>query len=250
MKKVALCALLVFGLAFSSFAQEQTITAGWVSTPPTLDGVLSPGEWDGATMISFDSTDRVRPGISYTDAEVIGGPNGDGLQSYEDSHVNVYVMNDADNLYIAVDAIDDILDFSNVGGTSTQDFRSDSAQIRVDGNFSRSNPKENSHFGFNTNVMGDSGRLSSEQGDVEASGAAKPDGSGWIVEFRSSTEGFEPEVGFDVAINDSDDPNESLRDAQYAWNGESDAGWNDETYWGSLILATEPSKVQYWELLK
>ena len=235
---LAAAGILAMGVVSPVFGQEQTMTAGWASTAPALDGTLGDGEWTEAARINFDGTDAIRPGAVGPDSETIGGPNGDGFQSAEDSSVVVYVMNDGANLYVAIDATDDILDFS-LGDV----WRNDGVEIRVDGNFSRSSSKEGDMFGYCPCIRGDGGATASfpSGGDMESAAAAKPDGSGWIVEFRSSTAGYEPMVGFDIAIDDSDDPNSQSRDSQYRWNGDVDAGWNDETQWGALILATEPN---------
>ncbi len=229
--------LLGFGFLTSAVAQEQTVTAGWASAAPTLDGKLDAGEWQEAARINFDGSDAVRPGVVGPDSNTIGGPNGDGFQSAEDSSVIVYIMNDGDNLYVAVDATDDVLDFS-----LSDVWRNDAVEIRVDGNFSRSTPKEGDIMGHSMVIRGDGGAVASApDGDVESAGAAKDDGSGWVVEFRQSTADFEPMIGFDLAIDDSDDPASNDRDTQYRWNGDVDGGWNDETQWGALILATEPN---------
>lgn len=216
-------------------AQEQGLDAGWAETPPTLDGQLSEGEWDTAMVVGFDGSDGIRPGVTGPDSGTIGG-DGAGFQDPSDSSAVIYVMNDADNLYIAVDATDDVLDFS-----LSDLWRNDSVEIRIDGNFSRLTAKEGDMFGHSTIVLGNGeGTASAPEGDWESAASVKPDDSGWIVEYRTSTEGFESTIGFDVAINDSDDPNNDSRDGQYRWNGAVDGGWNDETQWGTLTLATEP----------
>ncbi|MFB3787231.1 MAG: hypothetical protein ACE15F_12775, partial [bacterium] len=106
--------LIVFMLGMvvcSAFAQEQTLVSGWASKAPVLDGVLTAGEWKEAARINFDGSDAIRPGMTGPDSSTIGGPNNDGFQSAADSSVIIYVMNDANNLYVAIDATDDILMF-------------------------------------------------------------------------------------------------------------------------------------------
>jgi len=226
--------------------QDQTLVAGFATKAPVLDGKLDAGEWKEAARINFDGSDAIRPGVTGPDSNTIGGPNKDGFQSAEDSSVIVYVMNDANNLYIAVDATDDVLDFS-----MTDVWRNDSVEIRVDGNFSRRTAKEGTIWGHSIIIRGDGGAVgSAPAGDLASGAAVKPDGTGWIVEFRQSIAGFAPVIGFDLAINDRDTPGQDNRDGQYRWNGEVDAGWDDETQWGELTLAQvtaglDPSK---WEL--
>jgi len=53
----------------------------WTSTPPTIDGVISAGEWELADTMEFNFVYTVIPG-------------------------KIYVMNDADNLYIALEIQD------------------------------------------------------------------------------------------------------------------------------------------------
>ncbi|MBD3266988.1 hypothetical protein GF373_09990 [bacterium] len=241
MKKVY---VLVMGLALCVamplFAQdngnEQYLNAGFASAAPTLDGELADGEWSDAAVISWDATDRVRPGISSTDINPVGGPNGDGVQTYEDSHAVAYIMNDAEFLYVAIDVTDDILVFDNVTSGS---YKNDGAEIRIDGNYSRLTTKEGDNMGFSTNIMGDNTNASNVQDGAEVIASTKADGSGFYVEFKTPIAGFEPMIGFEIAINDSDDANEEQRDTQYRWNSPTDPSWQDESQWGNLTLATE-----------
>ncbi|MBN2029806.1 T9SS type A sorting domain-containing protein [bacterium] len=64
-------------------AEGYEIMSGWSGTPPTIDGLITPGEWAGATSIN------------------IANP-------YAPSAITLYVKNDADNLYIAIDDSNDI----------------------------------------------------------------------------------------------------------------------------------------------
>ncbi len=56
------------------------ILSAWTSTAPTIDGVLSPGEWSAADQVSVFSA------------------------AYDGS--TFYVMNDSDNLYLALSVLD------------------------------------------------------------------------------------------------------------------------------------------------
>jgi hypothetical protein len=56
---------------------EGVSLSAFTSTPPVIDGTMSPGEWDAASTITFVSTDQA---IAHT----------------------LYVMNDMNNLYLAV----------------------------------------------------------------------------------------------------------------------------------------------------
>ncbi len=100
--------------------------AGWAYSPPPIDGILSPGEWQNSTAIDFNITysgNLVTPGI-------------------------LYVMNDARNLYLAVkindstfnpgDNLDLFFDNNNTGVLSNGD---DALQFDV-------NALLTSHIGF------------------------------------------------------------------------------------------------------
>ena len=224
-----------------SLAQDTSLStsAGWASKVPVVDGVLSTDEWKDATILWFDGSDKARPGVVGPDSGTVGGPNKDGVQTAADSSATVYIMNDAKFLYIAVDAVDDILDFSKADV-----WRNDSVEIRVDGNMSRKTAKEDTIMGFSPVIRGD-GKAVSFNADLtklaKSAGAVKADGKGWIVEFMCPIDGFKPVVGFDIAIDDGDNPAVQDRDSQYRWTGLLDAGWTDETQWGYLTLATAPN---------
>jgi len=90
---------------------QPVINSGWTDTPPTIDGVLAPGEWDDATMIAFTFLDP------------IGNPTGHGGL--------LFVMNNGIDLFIALkfgdddthinDCIGIAFDNDNVGPLTTGD---------------------------------------------------------------------------------------------------------------------------------
>ena len=49
---IPLCLLLFFAWGVSTAAAVETITTGWASTPPTIDGSMTAGEWDNAVQVS------------------------------------------------------------------------------------------------------------------------------------------------------------------------------------------------------
>ena len=240
--------VLILGLAVcSAYAQEQTLVSGWASKAPVLDGKLDAGEWKEAARINFDGSDAIRPGVVGPDSGTIGGPNKDGFQPAQDSSVIIYVMNDASNLYVAIDATDDILMFDKADV-----WRNDSAEIRVDGNFSRKSVQEGTALGYDVCVRGDGRAVANAPSgaDLETKAAVKADGTGWIVELRQGTAGFAAKIGFDVAIDDRDTPDQDSRDDQYRWNGATDVAYQDESMWGILTLAAAASGLvpERWEL--
>jgi hypothetical protein len=97
-----LIALLAIPLTLSDVRAAPILGSAWTSAPPTIDGILSLGEWNSAGSEVF----------------TMGG-----------RPVTIYMMNDANNLYVAVkieddDALDDDLtvqfDNDNGGGTLVQ----------------------------------------------------------------------------------------------------------------------------------
>jgi len=86
--------LLISGLVLlvlvlpSVSAAGPVIHATWTSSPPTIDGVFTPGEWSGLQIVFEAST--------YPASYV--------LPTY------VYFVNDASNLYVMVDAVGDTHD--------------------------------------------------------------------------------------------------------------------------------------------
>ncbi|MBZ0257984.1 hypothetical protein K8I31_18105 [bacterium] len=215
------------------------LVSGQATTTPTLDGMLDDGEYAGALMIDFDANDEMRFGVSTTDSTVVGGPFGDGKQIYEDSHATVYVMNDLENFYVAIDVTDDVLDFSQANT-----YQSDAAEFRIDTNFNKSADREDGIDIFPT-VVGNSGASSGD--GWEAIGVEKSDGTGFIVEFRADMSLMAPVIGFDIAINDSDDPAQANRDAQYRIYGINDAAWNDPFNWAELVLYSSGVDSAEWE---
>ncbi|MEW6237574.1 MAG: sugar-binding protein [Candidatus Omnitrophota bacterium] len=233
---ITVIGLAAMSLICPAYGQEQTVAAGWASAAPTMDGKLDAGEWKEAARINFDGSDAIRPGMVGPDSGTIGGPYKNGFQSPKDSSVIMYLMNDADFLYIAIDATDDVLDFAQPNL-----WQNDAAEIRIDGNMSRLTAKEGDINGFSANIRGDGGASENFPAGAESGAAVKADGSGWVIEYKTPIAGYKPVIGYDIAIDDSDDPANTSRDTQYRWNGAVDGGWNDETQWGALILATVPN---------
>ncbi len=217
---------------------HQELQSRWAETPPEIDGVLSAGEWTGAATVAIDATDRKRPGVASRDSDTYKYRQTGGMIPYESNHATVYVMNDADSLYVAVDVTDDVLDFAEIHG---QVWRCDSAEVRLDGNLSRKRHKERNRFGRSIIVRGFGDKATDDLNleFVDWAASVKEDQSGYVIELRFDAEEFNKDIGFDVAINDSDDPNIHRRHAQYYWNGTRDSGYQDEREWGVVHLASE-----------
>ncbi len=97
-----------------SSADPFDLYANWVDTAPIPDGTISPGEWDSAA--SYDITipqasgsstlDRPGPGLSGTSTNISSFFSNSPVlkpSTPEWSTVTLYVMNDLDTLYMAID---------------------------------------------------------------------------------------------------------------------------------------------------
>lgn len=218
------------------FGPVQELNSRWAAAPPTLDGVLSPGEWAAAAAVDIDGTDKKRPGVASGDSSTHDRRTTRGLLSYDSSHATFYLMNDENRIYVAVDVTDDVLDFET---KSDQIWAKDSVEIRVDGNFSRHFFKEEDRFGHSPIMLGNGEKTRVVEEYVRTAAAEKPDGSGYVVELSWDSTDFKETIGFDVAISESDDPDIWNRNGQYYWNGTRDGAWRDEREWGIVHLATE-----------
>lgn len=217
---------------YGAFQEAHSV---WSEVAPVLDGILSEGEWDRGFVVEFDATDRTRPGVASADSSTALYRFNKGMISYVSNHAKLYLLNNASELFVAVDVTDSELDFASSRGDV---WRNDSVEVRFDGNFSRG-MKEDDRLGFGIIVQGDGEKVVAPGDYAESAARVKDDGSGYVIEVRCDTTDFAPRIGFDVAINDSDDPEEKNRNAQYYWNGTRDSGWIDEREWGIVVLATE-----------
>jgi hypothetical protein len=118
MRRVALAGTVLLAMAWlfagDAFAKkptaepgQQTMTARWTNSPPSIDGTMGPGEYSAAIPLHvvFNSVELLpgfAPGFdSPPEAIAPDNPN--------DLSFTAYAVYDEDNLYIAVDVADDIL---------------------------------------------------------------------------------------------------------------------------------------------
>lgn len=95
-----LCVILAFSTCLPAFADIGIdINSYWASTPPTINGILSPGEWTGAKIVNFQFYMRSR-GTGALDKTL---------------NAKLYVKNDYTNLYIAVQIFNDTYWATNGG---------------------------------------------------------------------------------------------------------------------------------------
>jgi Carbohydrate family 9 binding domain-like len=129
---LALLGLLI-GLSVGAFGSGETripgkqlMVARFTTKPPTIDGVFSVGEWKAANSIHVDgSTPATAPGVvpNLPDLPVLVPPD-----SPADSSFTIYTLYDNDNLYVAVDVIDDFV-FSD----GPLPFLDDDVEVMIDG---------------------------------------------------------------------------------------------------------------------
>ena len=239
---------LPLSVAFGAEPGQQTCTAGWTDTPPVLDGVLGEGEYSAAIPVHVTFEDPTTPpGISIL---------GDGRklpENPDDLSYTIYAMYDAENLYIAVDVVDDIVIKDGVWD--------DVVEIFIDGddvgNDHQAENPGNEGFQLLVDTGGDAFTAHSNFGYGTVPGfydaAAGLQARGYVVEFVISLswidvidgEGEAPpgpgsSVGFNVAVDDDDDGGPAV-EHYGAWDGSySDWKYSREDDWGTLHFELPP----------
>jgi hypothetical protein len=223
-------AVLFCMVGFASAQEPTTMTAvaPLATVTPTLDGIISPGEWTDANSFTFDGTDQLRPGWNDTAA---------ALRAPSNWSCTFYVKHDANNVYIATVVTDDVI--SNDTGASLWD--DDTMELYFDSHNSNSSPKEGTATGF---------QMSYNSGDTISGGQgyntwwwakARIAPPGYIIEFRvdKAQTGMVTggKYGFDLSPDEDDDG--TGRDCQIWWNSKDGGAWNIETTWGEIVLSTQ-----------
>jgi len=118
-------ALAQQGAAETAIPGKQFMVATYTSTPPVIDGVFSPNEWKGALPIHVNgNTPATAPGVVPN----IGLPYLFPPDSPQDSRFTIYALYDDNNLYVAVDVVDDI-----VICDGPVPYLDDDAEVMIDG---------------------------------------------------------------------------------------------------------------------
>ncbi|MEW6238485.1 MAG: sugar-binding protein [Candidatus Omnitrophota bacterium] len=255
----------IIGFASLDLEGASTAKAPMITTNKvTLDGNISAGEYEGAYLFKFDRANAVAPGV------LISGPS----YTPEQSSLTIRVFHDADNIYVAMDMVDPLVDYTS----SANVWECDGVELYLDGDYSKSNPKDANMFGFQATVIGNGvrtagndpptpvelpgGGYASDDGQYWNFGAkGKADNSGFIVEYKvDKNMVLDPLtikiVGFDIGVNDAS--NTGVRTGKWAWwHFDMDTGlrkdsWNDERGWGTLELLSgalpPPVNVSDWSL--
>ena len=208
------------------------VKAGWTFTEPDLDGVLDEGEWDQAAMVGFDGADRIRPGVASSHKDSIRDRGRSGLIPHTSNHAVLYLMNDEIRMYVAIDVTDDVLDFGegDVAKRDSVEIALCDAGLQTE----RLHGKPRHFFLF----LGDGRVFVGGLPGGEYAATVKPDFSGYVVELAFKPPSEDDVIGFDIGINDSDDPANEDGSNQYFWNGTHDSLLSEGRECGRVYLST------------
>lgn len=208
------------------------LTSKRTLTKPSLDGILSQGEWDHAMKVEIDGTDRVRPGVASSRKDSIRNRKTSGLIPYDSNHAVLYLMNDESFVYAAVDVTDNVLDFGK-GDVAKRDsvevFLSEATWQTARFH------SEPLHFLI---ILGDGRTAVGNLPGGAYAAAVKSDHSGYVIEIKWKSSPRDNMFGFDVGINDSDDPRSEGKRNQYYWNGTHDSVLSGGRECGRVHLST------------
>ncbi|MGC9328767.1 MAG: sugar-binding protein, partial [Candidatus Hinthialibacter sp.] len=206
-----------------------------------LDGVLGEGEYEGAYTDIFDHADRTPPGVHWT-------PEG-GETPRDQENAAFYIFHNNNFIFAAVDVVDHMgLDFES----GAEIWENDSIELYLDGNLSRSNPKEGGPYGFQATVLGGGGASAGDDPPAmiplpygggastdglywNAAARAKENLDGYIVEYAIDKNAvLDPPgrtvIGFDILVNSAE--NTGYRTGKWGyWNTSLGAAETDKEYW-------------------
>src|SRR5262245_552489 len=203
-----------------------------ITTAPTINGIIAPGEYAGATEIKIDP---------HTGIFDIG--SGDDEFALGDNGYSAWVVHDVDAVYVAIDVLDDQI-FTDTAAAGSEDqttWEDDSVEIFFDVNLDRQGGRETAFEG--QYVFTANGAWRDNEAGNPTFGAANDwfaatsrTASGYQVEFKIKKSALNnpadgATLGFHIAQNDDDG---SGRKAQLGWSGRAH---NESTY-GTLTLAS------------
>ena len=247
----AMAVLMIAVTAPGSFAQpvKTEITADLTHIPdlepPVIDGMLDDEVWQYATQgrapagswrvsinPDYDADDPVQPGV------VEGSDTPE--DQFDDCSFRVWTVYDSEYLYVAVAVLDlDMVTRLPAGDEDGSTWYDDSCEIFIDGNHNRVSGNVNSHpeeyaTGGQFVLTAVNARRDAEAGDPTFGEGADAEWYGMAMENESFT-GYDYEfrvklskignpqlgdtVGFNVAVNDADDPGSTTNDYQLRWTG-------------------------------
>ena len=241
---------------------ELVVEAKFLNNTVTLDGLIGTAEYAGANSYTFGHDNTI--GNSAPGVHISG-------TSYPDTKefVKFYVQHDAKFIYVACDVTDPNLTFAETANA----WESDSVEVYLDGNLSRSTPKDANAYGPQMTVVGDgsmvggqgvpaivkgTGFNSSTDGAYWNFGArAKADGSGYVVEYKLDKSKMllpldRALVGFDILMNSSE-KGAGARTGKWGWYSSKQDGsvfedYDDESGWGLMKLLPGSTAVSDWSV--
>lgn len=278
-----ICAVVCLGLAFvvcRSYAQERdesqrrTIKVPFTNSPPTIDGVLSAGEWDDA---AYDNVLLPDKGFYGDGSDLWDGP--------EDHSYGFWVKYDDTNVYFGVSVKDDIYISENYGETQRWNiypvWENDAVEYFFDGDQSRSESRNDPQTGGQFIIGLGTEPANSVRVDISED-LLPPEDYQWKTIVDKNTADWTQEakfplyaigapkpgdwIGFNMSVDDPDshdpltrDPEFTdyleLRDTQIYWEGfpNSYGGKivgteNRESMWGTMIFLEKGAPVRSWEL--
>lgn len=286
----AIVACLVYPFAYVMAQEEdaegrQLIQVPYTYSPPTIDGVLSPGEWDGAASNT----------VEWDTLGVAGNAGPGEADDIEDISYTFSVMYDDSFVYIGVSVKDDVYVSANYGQRLQWDWpvtwENDAVEYFFDGDMSRTlescrNPEETETGGQWIYGLGADDTALPFVAPELLGGHTRPYGTGpddvwyaqttvdeqtadWQQEARFALSiignpSAGSEIGFDINVDDVDvfdeqtmepDYYSELRDMQLYWT----VFWSEpgdlttentheiEDLWGTMRFL-EPASVGEWEL--
>jgi len=203
---------------------------------PTINGIIAPGEYAGATEIKIDA---------HTGIWDIG--SGDDEFPPDDNGYSAWVVHDADAVYVAIDLLDDQVssDTAAAGSEDQSTWEDDSVEIFFDVDLDRSGGRETAFEGQYVFTANGAWR------DNEAGNPTFGSANDWFAATSTTAGGYQVEfkimksalnnpsdgatLGFHIAQNDDDG---SGRRAQLGWSGRAH---NESTYGTLKLLASGPS---------
>ena len=261
---------LLLSTAFASEPAQQEYVARWTDTPPTIDGALDAEEYREAIPLHVILDDPLTPpGIVPEGTRYALIPPDDS----NDLSFTIYALYDDENLYIAVDVVDDIVinDGPMYMGQEVT-WNDDDAEVFIDGdgvgNDCQMGRASASKEGFQLamDVGGDTGGVSPPKVPEFWEGAPGLRPDGYVVEFRISLSWIDmidgegeafpgpgSSVGFNITVGDDDNGGEGYNmgtgvveptDSYGAWDGNS-TGWHAqrEDDWGTLYFEPPATSV-------
>jgi len=204
------------------------------SAAPTVDGIITPGEYASAEGVSIDSS-----------SAVFDIPSGDDTFSLSDLRYRFWVVHDADNVYVAVDVVDNIVvtDTAQAGSEDGNTWEDDSVEIFFDPNNSKDQGRGSEQFEGQYVITANGAHRDNEANNPTF-------GDHWNAVAKKTSRGYQTEfvfkksallnlkdgnsTGFHIAVNDDDGEG---RKAQMGWSGRA----HSEYTYGKLTLGPATS---------